>query len=98
MSRLVVKVTPNARKSGVTGWEDDPVAGRVLRIRVAAPATEGKANREVTEFVARVLGLGKSRVRVERGETSRIKHLEVDLEAREVDEAIDRMLNGENQQ
>lgn len=40
--KLALKVIPNAKKSEAAGWEDDPRAGRVLRLRIAAPPVEGK--------------------------------------------------------
>ena len=71
--KLHVKATPNARKSEVVGWEDDPVRARILRIRVAAPPVEGKANLELRSFLAGWLGIPKSQVTLEKGDSSRIK-------------------------
>ena len=75
--KLRVRATPNANRSEVIGWEDDPQAGRVLRVRVAAPPVEGKANTELRAFLARTLGLSKSKVQLEKGEASRIKTFEI---------------------
>ena len=71
--KLHVKVTPNARKSEVVGWEEDPTHGRVLRIRIAAPPVDGKANTALRAFLADWLGLPKSQVSLEKGDTSRLK-------------------------
>lgn len=71
--KLHVKITPNARTSEVLGWEDDPVRGKVLRVRIAAPPVEGKANAALRSFLAEWLGLPKSKVFLEKGDTSRIK-------------------------
>ncbi len=71
--KLHVKITPNARTSEVLGWEDDPVRGKVLRVRIAAPPVEGKANAALRSFLAKWLGLPKSKVFLENGDTSRIK-------------------------
>lgn len=71
--KLHVKATPNARKSEVIGWEDDPIRGRVLRVRIAAPPVEGKANTALRSFLAAWLDLPKSKVILERGDTSRVK-------------------------
>src|SRR5690606_18442652 len=60
--KLHVRATPNARTSGILGWEEDPLAGRVLRIRIAAPPTDGKANAALRDFLAKQLGLAKSRI------------------------------------
>jgi len=75
--KLRVKVTSNARMSEIIGWEEDDLAGRVLRVRVAAPPTEGKANAELRAFLAKALGLGKSKVVMEKGSSSRFKTFEI---------------------
>ena len=67
---LLVRVNPGARKSEIMGE-----AGGRLRIRLQAPPVEGKANRELTRFVARELGLKKNRVALASGEKSREKTL-----------------------
>ncbi len=75
--KLYLKVTPNAKKSEALGWEEDPRAGRVLKIRIAAPPVEGKANKEVTLFLSKWLGVPKSAINLLRGETGRLKMVEV---------------------
>jgi uncharacterized protein (TIGR00251 family) len=75
--KLRVRATPNARRSEVIGWEDDPQAGRVLRVRVAAPPMEGEANEELRNFFAKSLGLPKSKVLLEKGGSSRFKSFEI---------------------
>jgi len=71
--KLPVRAVPNARTSEILGWEEDPLAGRVLKVRIAAPAVDGKANEALREFLAKMLGIPKSKVTLERGSTSRIK-------------------------
>ena len=46
-------------------------------MRVAAPPTEGKANAELREFLAKALSLPKSKVVLEKGSTSRFKSFEI---------------------
>lgn len=75
--KIRVRATPNARRSELIGWEDDAQAGRILRVRVAAPPTEGKANAELREFLAKTLGLSKSKVVLEKGNASRFKTFEI---------------------
>lgn len=75
--KLRVRATPNARKSEIIGWEDDSVAGRILRVRVAAPPAEGKANAELQRLLAQTLGLPKSKVLMEKGPTSRLKTFDI---------------------
>jgi uncharacterized protein (TIGR00251 family) len=78
---LAVKVTPNARKSEITGWGADEQGRRVLLVKLAAPAQDGKANRELIRFMADHLGCAKSEVSLVRGEASRTKALEIPSEA-----------------
>lgn len=78
---LAVKVTPNARKSEITGWGADEQGRRVLLVKLAAPAQDGKANKELIRFMAETLGCGKGAVSLLRGESSRTKVLEVPSEA-----------------
>ena len=75
--KLHVKITPNASRSEVIGWEEDPLRGRVLRVRIAAPPVEGKANEALRAFLAAHLGLPKSRVSLDKGDTSRIKSFSI---------------------
>ena len=76
--KLRVRATPNARQSEIIGWEDDPQAGRILRVRISAPPVDGKANAALCAFVARAAGVPPSRVSVVRGQTSRDKVVRVD--------------------
>lgn len=71
--KLIVRAVPNASRSEIAGWEEDPRAGRVLRVRIAAPPVEGKANTALREFLAKALGLPKSAVTLEKGDSSRLK-------------------------
>ena len=64
---------PNARAGEVIGWEDDPRAGRVLRVKVAAPPVDGKANAALRETLAKHFGLSKSQVTLAKGSSSRVK-------------------------
>ena len=65
--KLRVRVTPNAKRSEIIGWEVDPQVGKVLRVRIAAPPTEGKANAALRDYLAKSLGLSKSQVMLEKG-------------------------------
>jgi len=69
---LSVRVTPGARRSEVID-----ASGDRLRIRVAAPALEGRANAEVERFVAALFGVRRSAVSLVRGERSRDKTLRI---------------------
>jgi uncharacterized protein (TIGR00251 family) len=48
-----------------------------LKIRLQAPAVEGRANEALCEFLAEILKTPKSAVRILAGDRSRIKRVEV---------------------
>lgn len=73
--RLAVQVAPNARQSEVAGMSDG-----LLRIRLQAQPIEGRANLELTRFLASRLGLPKSAVTVVQGMSARRKTVELRLE------------------
>lgn len=63
--RLSVKVVPGASRSKVQGvWQN------ALRIAIAAPPENGKANQEVLDFLAKVFDLKRRDVTIVRGLTS----------------------------
>lgn len=70
--RLAVRAIPNARRGEIAGW-----AGDVLRVKVRAPALDGRANEALCEFVADALGLPRNAVLVAQGARSRQKLLEI---------------------
>lgn len=76
--KLAVKATPNAKKNEILGWENDALAGRVLKVKIAAPPVEGKANKAIIAFLAEQFGISKSKVTLLKGETGRIKRFEVE--------------------
>lgn len=76
--KIALKVTPGARKNEILGWEEDyPQVGRVLKLKIAAPPIDGKANKEIESFLAKKLGLAKSAVSIAHGASGRIKLAEL---------------------
>jgi uncharacterized protein len=67
-------VSPNAKATGL----QEPYGDAVLKLRVAAPPVDGRANAEVERFVAERTGAAPSRVRVVRGLSGRDKTVFVD--------------------
>lgn len=77
MARISVKVTPNAKQSEIIGWVEPVDGGQALRIKLKAPPVDGKANKELVRFLARILGVPKNAVSTLRGEKSRLKSVEI---------------------
>lgn len=68
-----VRVQPGAKRSEVIGLLDDR-----LKIRIAAPPVDSKANSALIEFIATALGLRQSRVTLSSGATSRQKNIAIE--------------------
>ncbi|MBN1881465.1 MAG: YggU family protein [Deltaproteobacteria bacterium] len=75
-----VRVKPGGKKDEVIGVHDG-----ALKLSVTAPPVEGKANRAVSKFISRLLGIAPSRVSIVSGESSRTKRVKIEgLSAQEV--------------
>jgi uncharacterized protein (TIGR00251 family) len=70
---LEIKAVPNAPRNAVIGW-----LGDALKVKVHAPALEGRANEELCEFLADELELPRRAVTVLRGDKSRQKVLRLE--------------------
>ena len=69
---LTLHIQPGAKKTAFAGLHGD-----ALKIRLAAPPVDGKANEALLRFVAETLHLPKSSVCLKSGQTSRRKVVEV---------------------
>jgi uncharacterized protein (TIGR00251 family) len=86
---LELYVQPGARISAACGEHD----GR-LKLKIAAPPVDNKANGVLQGWVAACLGVPNSAVRLLRGEASRKKTLAVSgLDPERVAAALERLIN-----
>lgn len=69
---LAVVVTPNAKKTAADGLHDG-----ALRVRLAAPPVDGKANDALLAWLAAELGLPRRALQLLRGASARRKQLQV---------------------
>lgn len=65
---LSLHIQPGAKKTEVMGLH-----GEALKLRLAAPPVDGKANAALLRFVAEILDLPKADVELKSGQTSRQK-------------------------
>jgi uncharacterized protein (TIGR00251 family) len=65
---LPVKAQPRARRPGVVGEQ-----GGALKVAVAAPPEDGKANLALVETLAKVLGIKRNQVELLSGPAARDK-------------------------
>jgi hypothetical protein len=72
MGTCRLRIVPNAKRSQVAGEH-----GGAIRIKIAAPAVEGKANAALIGFLAGKLGIHTRAISLVSGEKSRDKVVEL---------------------
>jgi uncharacterized protein (TIGR00251 family) len=77
---LALHVQPGAKRTEVTGLH-----GAALKVRLAAPPVEGKANAALRAFLADAFGVPLRNVTIVRGEASREKVVRIEAPARRPD-------------
>lgn len=76
-AELRVRAQPGASKDAIEGRGEDGAGQAFLKVRVRAIPEKGKANTAIEQLLAKALGLPKSAVSVEKGETQRIKTVRI---------------------
>jgi uncharacterized protein len=69
-----LKIVPNAKTEKLVQEQDR------YKVYVAAPAVDGKANQRLVEFLAGHFKVKRSAVTILRGQTSRLKVVEIKTE------------------
>ena len=82
---LTLRVTPGAKRTSIEGLYGE----RALKLRVAAPPANGRANAETQRFLAGLFGVPRSDVALIQGSSSRDKVVLVrGLDQREAHNAL----------
>lgn len=71
--QLTVHVQPGAKTTSCAG-----IHGDALKIRLAAPPVDGKANQALISWLAKTLGCPQSSIELIRGQTNRRKTLSIE--------------------
>jgi len=66
-----IRVQPGASKNEIVFTPDG------IKVRLQAPAVEGKANKACVQFLSKQLGIPKRRIAITRGERARVKEITV---------------------
>jgi len=69
---IQVQIQPGSSKDQIIGLHN----GR-LKIKISAPPVGGKANQDLIEFIAKALGVSKSKIEIVKGRTSKLKTLKI---------------------
>jgi uncharacterized protein (TIGR00251 family) len=66
--RIEFRIHPHAKRSRLTGTLEN-----AYKLDIAAPPTDGKANEACVDFLAKIVEIHHSHIRILRGQTSRSK-------------------------
>jgi uncharacterized protein (TIGR00251 family) len=84
-TRLKVRVSPGARRPGISGRHGD-----AWKVRVAEPPEDGRANEAVLRLLAETLGVPRARVTLVSGHSSRDKIVVLDgVEQKQTEQLLD---------
>ena len=72
-AKILVQVHPGAKRNEVLRFENG-----IWHLKIAAPPVEGKANKELVDFLSEVLDVSKSRISIEKGAASHKKLIAVE--------------------
>jgi len=70
---LTLHIQPGAKKTEIVGPH-----GEALKIRLAVPPVDGKANAALLAFLARKVGAGRTALELVSGQTSRTKRVRIE--------------------
>lgn len=85
-----VLAKPNAKSNKVIGTDEEGV-----KVQVNAPAVDGKANKELTKFMAEALGIKKQSILMTKGLTSKHKTFMVVKGSINMDDVIKKLSSGD---
>ncbi len=77
-ARLTIRLTPAGGADRIDGLAYDESGKPVLKVRVTAAPENGKANAALEKLIAKAFGVAKGKVNVVRGQTARMKQVEID--------------------
>ena len=80
---LYLKIKPNQRFDRIEKSGDE------WQIRLHAPAIDGKANDQLIKYLSLILKLPKTKIRIVKGQSSRIKCVEIDADSEFVNQNLE---------
>ena len=88
---LSVHLQPNASRDQLVELREDGM----VKIKIKAPAVEGKANRALIQYLHDILNVPVSRIQIIRGELSRDKVIRIDgMDADQLNKHLELILKG----
>ena len=70
--KIKIYVKPNSGKNSVEGFYKDRI-----KIKICSPPQDGRANKELIDFLSKKTGISKKNIRIVSGERSNLKEIEI---------------------
>jgi uncharacterized protein len=87
-ARLEVRIQPGAKKNKIVSLENN-----ILKVKIAAPPVEGKANQKLIDFLSDIIDIPKSNITIKVGLTGKRKIIEIkDMSSEELRRRLESMV------
>ena len=86
--RMYVQVIPNASRNEIVGRSENGE----YKVKIQSPPVDGAANKNLLKFIAGIVRVSKSKVRIVRGLKSRNKIIEIDGEEKEIKQHMESVI------
>ena len=71
--KFKIKAIANSKVESIDFSEE------IIKIKIMAPAVEGKANKAIIQYISKIAGVSKSKVKILNGEKASIKTINIQL-------------------
>ena len=71
--KFKIKVVANSRNDSIDFCDD------IIKIKIKAPAIEGRANKAIIEYLSKLMGVAKTKIKIAGGEKSSLKLICIQL-------------------
>lgn len=92
---LAIRLSPRASRARIGGSFTDSHGSRWLQAAVTAPPDKGRANAALIALLAKTLRVPASTIKLEAGDTNRLKRLRIADCTPAIEQALEQMLSEE---
>jgi len=85
MIKLLIKVKPGASRDEISLDTENNLA-----VRIKAKPIDGEANDYLVNYLAKELNISRSKIQIEKGATSRLKRIAINIEQSQLDEILNK--------
>ena len=83
MVQLLIKVKPNSGKDEISVDMEGNIS-----VKIRAKPVDGEANEYLVKFLAKEFGISKALIQIDKGATSRLKRISINMEQARLDEIL----------